>query len=73
MERRRITDITIAFTPRQDLGDLDGLAASIRRWGLLQPVGVTADNMLVFGLRRLRACQLLGWETIPVVAVEDKK
>jgi ParB-like chromosome segregation protein Spo0J len=40
---------------RRDHGDLTGLAASIASEGLLQPVGITEENLLVFGERRLLA------------------
>ena len=32
---------------RQDLGDIDGLAASIKALGLLQPLAVDASNVLI--------------------------
>lgn len=51
---------------RKDFGDLDGLAASIKELGLLQPIGIDAGYRLVFGERRLRACQLLGHSEIKV-------
>jgi N6-adenosine-specific RNA methylase IME4 len=51
---------------RKNLGDVAGLAASIRELGLLQPVAVTPDGKLVAGRRRLAAGQTLGWETVPV-------
>ena len=50
---------------RKDFGDLDALAASIKELGLLQPIGIDSAYRLVFGERRLRACKLLGHETIP--------
>jgi hypothetical protein len=37
------------------MGDLDALAVSIATAGLLQPIGITEDNVLVFGERRLLA------------------
>lgn len=40
---------------RRDHGDLTELAASIASEGLLQPVGITEENLLVFGERRLLA------------------
>lgn len=50
---------------RRDHGDLKALAESIERQGLLQPIGVTPDNVLVFGERRLRACRdILKWDEI---------
>jgi len=47
--------IRIGERHRKDMGDLEGLAASIATEGLLQPVGITEENLLVFGERRLRA------------------
>ena len=47
--------IRIGERHRKDMGDLEVLAASIATEGLLQPVGITEENLLVFGERRLRA------------------
>ena len=49
---------------RKDMGDIDGLAKSMSEDGLFQPIGITPDNVLIFGERRLRAAKLLGWLTI---------
>lgn len=51
----KITAITLGTRHRKDMGDLKGLADSIRQEGLLQPIGVTEDMQLVFGERRIRA------------------
>lgn len=40
---------------RQDHGDLDALARSIRELGLLQPIGVDREHRLIFGHRRWQA------------------
>jgi ParB family chromosome partitioning protein len=48
------------------MGDILGLAESMAQLGLLYPIIVTPEGLLVCGERRLRAAQLLGWETIPV-------
>ena len=40
---------------RRKMGDLEVLATSIATEGLLQPIGITEDNLLVFGERRLLA------------------
>lgn len=61
-----ISEIVIGERHRQDMGDLDALAASIRELGLLQPIGVTEENQLVFGARRVKACRdILNWTDIP--------
>ena len=65
-----IADIQVGDRIRQDLGDLEGLQRSIARLGLLMPIAVTPDGRLLAGLRRLRACQGLGWQSVPVVVVE---
>lgn len=52
---------------RKDLGDVDELADSLRRYGLIQPIVLDQNNRLIAGERRLRAAQKLGWKEIPVV------
>ena len=50
---------------RKDLGDLKPLAESIDAEGLLQPIGLTPDKELVFGMRRFLAVRdILGWDRI---------
>lgn len=61
-----IAHITIGERFRKELGDVATLADSIKKQGLLQPIGVNENNELVFGERRLRAFQSLGWSRIPV-------
>lgn len=65
-ERMPIAAIRIGKRRRQDLGDIPGLARSIDTHGLLHPVIVAADDELISGERRLRACELLGWTSIDV-------
>jgi ParB family transcriptional regulator, chromosome partitioning protein len=55
---------------RMDQDELEGLAASIREHGVLQPILVTETldgYQLVAGERRFRASQLAGLERIPAV------
>ena len=70
MQELRIADIQVGGRHRKDMGDIDALAKSIGEIGLLQPVGVTPDNRLIFGERRLRAFQALGRETIPARTID---
>jgi ParB family chromosome partitioning protein len=63
--------------PRRNFDDaaLDGLAASIREVGLLQPVVVSADGdrfVLVAGERRWRAARMAGLVEIPAVVREPE-
>jgi ParB-like nuclease domain len=66
--------IRIGERHRKDLGDLETLAASIATEGLLQPIGITEENLLVFGERRLRACHdVLHRKSIPARVVRVRK
>jgi ParB family chromosome partitioning protein len=58
--------IVVGNRHRTDLGDIDALAASIARDGLLQPLTITPEGVLVCGRRRLAAIQQLGWRTVNV-------
>jgi ParB family transcriptional regulator, chromosome partitioning protein len=69
-ERLPIDTIVIGERIRKDMGDIAGLAESIEDIGLLQPIIVTPDGLLLCGERRLRACKLLGWTEIPVVIIK---
>lgn len=61
-----LESITVGKRRREDYGDINGLAESMRRFGLLHPVVVDDEANLVAGGRRLRAAQMLGWESIEV-------
>lgn len=63
---RTVESIIVGNRRRTDLGDLTALAESIARDGLLQPLTVTIDGVLVCGARRLAAIKQLGWRTVSV-------
>lgn len=44
--------------------DISALADSISRLGLINPITIDRDNCLCAGETRLRACTLLGWDSI---------
>jgi len=69
MTHRPINSIQIGTRHRRDLGNIDGLAASMRDVGLLHPIVVRADGTLIAGERRLTAAKKLGWTQIPVTIV----
>jgi hypothetical protein len=70
IKKVKCEDIIITDRYRKDLGDLDGLMESIKSIGLLQPIGITKDKILVFGYRRLRACMKSGCDEIEVKIVD---
>ncbi|KXB08079.1 hypothetical protein AKJ58_00995 [candidate division MSBL1 archaeon SCGC-AAA385D11] len=56
------------------MGDIEPLANSIDRVGLLNPITVRKDGSsyrLLAGFRRLEACKSLGWEKIPSQVLEE--
>jgi len=61
-----VDSIVVGVRHRKDLGDIDPLIRSIRERGLLQPITITPDGVLVCGLRRLEAVRRIGWRTVNV-------
>ncbi|MFC7580767.1 ParB N-terminal domain-containing protein [Schaalia naturae] len=61
-----VNSIRVGRRHRTELGDIDELAASIERDGLLQPITVTPDGVLVCGARRLAAIKRLGEKKVNV-------
>ncbi|MFB7893680.1 ParB N-terminal domain-containing protein [Microbacterium sp. NPDC056044] len=63
---RSVDSIRVGSRHRADLGDIDTLAESIERQGLLQPITVTPEGVLVCGARRLAALRQLGVRKVSV-------
>lgn len=59
-------DIIVKYRARKDDGDIAELQDSIERCGLLNPIIIDVDNVLIAGGRRLQACRNIGKETITV-------
>lgn len=64
--------------PRDDVGDVSELAASMQSAGLLQPIvarcrATDGRFVVVAGHRRLAAAQELGWSTVPVILRRDMR
>jgi ParB family chromosome partitioning protein len=61
---------------RHDTPDLEGLADSIKQYGVLQPLGVSrhADRFhVVYGTRRRRAAIMAGVEQVPCVELSGDR
>jgi len=65
-----VDEIIIGKRHRRDIGDVGPLAQSIAAIGLLHPVVIRPDGLLIAGERRLAACRQLGWTDIPVTVVD---
>ena len=63
---RTVESIRVGRRHRTAFGNIDELAASIERDGLLQPITITPDGALVCGARRLAAIKKLGWRKVNV-------
>lgn len=63
---RSLESIVVGTRHRTDLGDIDALMESINRVGLLQPITLTPDGVLVCGWRRYHALRRLGHRTTNV-------
>lgn len=56
----------------RSLTDVSDLQHDIENRGLLQPVGIRqSDNALIFGNRRVKAFENLGYEEIPAIIFDD--
>jgi ParB-like nuclease domain len=64
------TAITEGERVRDDYGEIDRLASSLRKWGMLFPILVDQEFVLCDGGRRLRAAALAGLEFVPVTVRE---
>ncbi len=67
-----INDIKIKKRVRKDLGDLEMLKDSLKRYGLMNPITINSQYELVAGHRRLEAAKALGWSTIDAIMVDSK-
>ena len=57
--------------PRNNEDAVDKVAASIREFGFRVPIIVDKNNVIVAGHTRLKAAELLGLETVPVIRADD--
>lgn len=78
MEKIFIDKINFGPRFRKEYKNVESLAASIKKLGLIQPITVAKDGAffrLLAGGRRIRACRLLGWSKIDarVIDVDDLK
>lgn len=65
-----IDEIKVRRRVRKDMGNLEGLAASMAKVGILHPVVIDERRVLIDGERRIEAAKLLGWAEIETYTVE---
>lgn len=71
LEYLNISSVNSSNRERQDYGDLEELADSIKAKGVIQPIVVDSSYNLIAGGRRLEASILAGKITIPAIVNSD--
>lgn len=66
-----INDIKVKRRVRKDLGNLEDLKNSLRRYGLLNPITLNGKYELVAGERRLEAAKAIGWTSINANIIDN--
>lgn len=66
----RIDEIVIRKRIRRNLGDIVPLMESMKKFGLMTPIIINKENVLIAGRRRLEAAKQLGWRTINATVVD---
>lgn len=67
----KISELHIGQRVRDDYGDMESLANSIKEYGLLHPIVVDSNYNLIAGCRRLLACERIGMKEIEAKVLED--
>lgn len=77
MERININLIVEGYSPRRDFQGMEELKRSIEKQKFLVPLTVRKDgekHVIIWGARRFRVVQELGWETVPCIILDvDEK
>ncbi|MCF7927717.1 MAG: ParB/RepB/Spo0J family partition protein [Spirochaetales bacterium] len=68
----QIDEIIMKRRVRHDMGNINGLVESIRRYGLMNPIVLNTNKELIAGHRRLQAVKQLGWKSIPALIVNTE-
>jgi len=66
-----INEIKVKKRIRREMGDVEALAESLKRYGQISPIIISRKNRLIAGQRRLEAAKLLGWRTINAIVSES--
>ena len=67
----KLSDITVGERFRKEFTDIDVLAVSIKKHGLIQPIVVDENNNLIAGERRFKAHEFLKLSEIEVTHFKD--
>ena len=73
LEGIKTSELEVGSRHRHDMGDPAGLVESIRREGVLRPIGVNDRLELVFGERRSSATRDILEKTTILARCEEKR
>ncbi|MDR0998378.1 MAG: ParB N-terminal domain-containing protein [Treponema sp.] len=65
-----VKDIVVKKRVRKDMGDIEALAESFKKFGQISPIVISRKKVLIAGGRRLEAAKYLGWKTINAVVAD---
>lgn len=65
-----IDDVTRKESIRHDVGDITMLTASVSKMGLLTPILIDRNNILITGARRIAACHAAGIRQLPALRID---
>lgn len=68
MEKIKISEV-IVFKRKREPKDLTALKQSIRDLGLINPITINKQKVLIAGYHRLLACKEMGWLEIPAITI----
>lgn len=57
-------------TRKHQKKDVDNIAKSIEKYGMLDPIGIWKGNIIIEGHGRMMACKQLGMTEVPVVRLD---
>ncbi len=67
-----VSAIKVKKRVRKDSGDIEGLMASMEKFGLITPITINAKHELIAGGRRLEAAKRLGWTEIEAAVLKNR-
>ncbi|MBL7077232.1 MAG: ParB N-terminal domain-containing protein [Kiritimatiellae bacterium] len=65
-----IDEVTLKESIREDVGDIGMLTTSVSKLGLLTPILVDRNNIVITGARRLAACRAAGIRQLPAIRLD---
>jgi ParB family chromosome partitioning protein len=65
-----VKDIIVKKRIRREMGNIEALADSLKKFGQISPIVINKKKVLITGGRRLEAAKSLGWKTISAVMIE---